>query len=165
LKGIHYLIKAFQNLKRRHKPLKLVIAGKGDFEPYLRKIAQGTKDIIFIGYVDSMKAKKVLYENCLTVVVPSIYETFPMVVLEAMACSKPVIASNVGGIRLLVKDEKNGFLVKPRDIEGIETSIRRLCEDPELSRKMGNTGRRLVEEEFSVDMMVNGTLKVYESLL
>jgi glycosyltransferase involved in cell wall biosynthesis len=165
LKGIHYLIKAFQNLKKRHKLLKLVIAGKGEFEPYLRKIAQGTNDIIFIGYVDSIMVKKALYENCLTVVVPSMYETFPMVVLEAMVCSKPVIASNVGGIRLMVKDGRNGFLVKPGDTKGIETSIRRLCEDPELSRKMGNIGRRLVEEEFSVDEMVNSTLKVYESLL
>jgi glycosyltransferase involved in cell wall biosynthesis len=165
LKGIQYLIKAFQNLKKRDKLLKLVIAGIGDFEPYLRKIAQGAEDIIFIGYVDSIMIKKLLYENCLTVVVPSIYETFPMVVLEAMACSKPVIASNAGGIPLLVKHGKNGFLVKPRDIVGIETYIRRLHEDLGLGRKMGALGRRFVEEEFSVDKMVDSTLKVYESLL
>jgi len=165
LKGIQYLIKAFQNLKKRHKLLKLVIAGKGEFEPYLRKVAKDTKDILFIGYVDSVMIKKLLYGNCLAVVVPSIYETFPMVVLEAMVCSKPVIASNAGGIPLLVKHGENGFLVKPRDTGGIETSIRKLCEDPELSRKMGILGRRLVEEEFSVDKMVDSTLKVYESLL
>jgi glycosyltransferase involved in cell wall biosynthesis len=152
-------------LKKRYKLLKLVIAGTGDFEPYLRRIAQDTEDIIFIGYVNSMAIKKSLYENCLTVVVPSIYETFPMVVLEAMTCSKPIIASNVGGIPLLVEHGKNGFLVKPKDVGGIETSIRRLCEDPELGRKMGVFSRRLVEEEFSVDKMVNSTLKVYQSLL
>jgi len=165
LKGIHYLIRAFQNSKKRHKLLKLVIAGTGDFEPYLRKVAKVTEDILFIGYVDSMMIKKSLYENCLAVVVPSIYETFPMVVLEAMVCSKPVIASHTGGIPLLVKHGKNGFLVKPKDIRGIETFIRILCEDSELRRKMGILGRRLVEEEFSVDKMVDGTLKVYESLL
>lgn len=167
LKGIQYLINAFLNLKKSHKyqRLKLAIAGRGDFEPYLKKIAQGSKDIMFIGYVDSMMAKKVLYENCLAVAVPSIYETFPMVVLEAMICSKPVIASNVGGIPLLVKHGRNGFLVKPRDIGGIEISINRLCEDPELGGKMGILGKRLVEEEFSVDKMVGSTLKVYDSLL
>jgi len=165
LKGIQYLIKAFQNLKKRHRLLKLVIAGKGDFEPHLRKIAKGTEDIIFAGYVNSLTIKKSLYENCLTVVVPSVYETFPMVVLEAMVCSKPVIASNVGGIPIMVRHGENGFLVKPGDVGGIETSIRRLCEDSELRREMGIIGRRLVEEEFSVDKMVSGTLKVYESLL
>lgn len=165
LKGIQYLIKAFQNLKKRHKLLKLAIAGKGDFEPYLRKIAQGTEDIIFTGYVDSMTIKKLLYENCLTVVVPSIYETFPMVVLEAMACSKPVVASNVGGIPSMVKHGKNGFLVKPKDVTGLEISISKLCADPNLRSKMGLFGRKSVKEEFTVDRMVNETLKVYESLI
>jgi glycogen(starch) synthase len=165
LKGIQYLIKAFLNLKKRHKLLKLVIAGIGVFEPYLRRIAQGTKDIIFIGYVDSMTTKKLLYENCLTVVVPSIYETFPMVVLEAMTCSKPVVASNVGGIPSIVKHGKNGFLVKPKDVRGLEISISKLCADPDLRSGMGLLGRKSVEEEFTVDRMVDKTLKVYESLL
>jgi len=164
LKGIHYLIKAFQSIKKENTKLKLVIAGTGDFEPYLRKIAQGTSDILFIGYVDSLMIKKLLYENCLAVVVPSIYETFPMVVLEAMACSTPIIGSNVGGIRSMVRHRKNGFLVKPKDVGGLEMSIKKLYEDPNLRRKMGIFSRELVEKEFTVDKMVSETLKVYESL-
>jgi glycosyltransferase involved in cell wall biosynthesis len=165
LKGVQYLIKAFQNLKKRYKLLKLIIAGTGDFEPYLRKIAQGTEGIIFIGYVDSVMIKKFLYENCLTVVVPSIYETFPMVVLEAMACGKSVVASNVGGIPSMVKHGRNGFLVKPGDAGGLEVFISKLCADPNLRSRMGLLGRKSAEEEFTVDKMVNETLKVYESLL
>ena len=165
LKGVHFLIRAFQNIKKEHTKLKLVIAGKGEFEPYLRKIALGTRDILFIGYVDSLMIKKLLYENCLTVVVPSIYETFPMVVLEAMACSKPVIGSNVGGIRSLIKHGKNGFLVKPGDIKSLEKFIKVLYRNPNLRKSMGLFGRKLVEKEFTVDKMVNETLKVYESLL
>jgi glycogen(starch) synthase len=165
LKGIHYLIKAFQNIKKEHANLKLVIAGSGDFEPYLRKIASGTKDILFIGYVDSLMVKKLLYENCLTVVVPSIYETFPMVVLEAMVCGKPVVASNVGGICSMIKHGENGFLVKPRDIGKLEIFIKKLYEDPNLRRKMGLFGRKLLEKEFTIDKMVNETLAVYNSLL
>ena len=164
LKGVHYLIKAFQSIKKEHTKLKLVIAGRGDFEPYLRKIALGTRDILFIGYVDSLMVKRLLYENCFTVVVPSIYETFPMVVLEAMVCSKPVVASNVGGIRSMIKHGKNGFLVKPKDVRGLEFFINRLYENPDLRRKMGMFGRKLLEKEFTVDKMVDGTLKVYESL-
>jgi glycosyltransferase involved in cell wall biosynthesis len=165
LKGVHYLIKAFQSIKKEHTNLKLVIAGSGDFEPYLRKIALGTRDILFVGHIDSLAVKKLLYEKCFTVVVPSIYETFPMVVLEAMVCSKPVVASNVGGIRLLIKHGKNGFLVKPKDVRGLEAFINKLYEDPNLRKKMGMFGRKLVEKEFTVGKMVDETLKVYESLL
>jgi len=165
LKGVHYLIKAFQNIKKEHTKLKLVIAGTGDFEPYLRKIALGTRDILFMGYVDSLMIKKLLYENCFTFVLPSIYDTLPMVVLEALACSKPVIASNVGGVSSLIKHGKNGFLVKPKDVRGLGLFINRLYENPNLRRKMGMFGRKLVEKEFTVDKMVDKTLKVYESLL
>jgi len=162
LKGIHYLIKAFKNVKKEYTKLKLVIAGIGNFEPFLRKIAFGTRDIFFIGYVDSLMIKKELYENCITVVVPSIYETFPMVVLEAMACSKPVIASNVGGIRSMIKQGKNGFLVKPRDVRSIEKFIKMLYEDPKLRKRMGSFSRKLIEKKFSVNKMVDKTLKVYK---
>lgn len=164
-KGVHYLIKAFQNIKKECRELKLVIAGSGDFEPYLRKIALGTKDIFFTGFINSIMKKKLLYENSLAVVVPSIYETFPMVVLEAMACGKPIIASNVGGIRSMIKHGKNGFLTKPKDVRALGTFIKRLYKDPNLRRKMGISSKRSVEKEFTISRMVDRTLKVYKSLL
>lgn len=165
LKGIQYLIKAFQRIRKKNNGLKLVIAGRGEFEPYLRRIASGTNGILFVGHVYSTVTKRLLYENCLAVVLPSIYETFPMVVLEAMACGKPVIATNVGGIPLLVRNGENGFLVEPKDVGALESSIRILLEDANLRRKMGISGRKLVEKNFTSDKMVSDTLKVYESLL
>lgn len=164
-KGVHYLIKAFQGIKQENEGPKLVIAGRGDFEPYLRKIAAGRGDILFVGHVDSIYVKKLLYENCQAVVVPSTYETFPMVVLEAMACAKPVIASNVGGIHLLVEHGKNGFLVEPKDVASLQSFIKMLNADQDLRRKMGAEGRKLVEKEFTADKMSRQTLRVYESLL
>ena len=165
LKGAQYLIKAFRTIKNEYPKLKLVIVGTGQFENYLRNLAHGVEDVVFTGYVDSLTDKKLLYENCLAVVVPSLYEGLPMVVLEAMAYSKPVLASNVGGTPMLVKHGKNGFLVKPGDPKSLEKSIRILFEDANLRKKMGSFGRRLVEKEFTVDRMVGKTLKVYESLL
>jgi len=165
LKGAQYLIRAFQNVKREDKKLKLVIAGRGEFESYLKKIALGKSDIIFTGHVESIAIKKSLYQNSLALVVPSRYETFPMVVLEAMACGRPIIASNVGGIPLLVEHGKNGFLVKPGDIRALETFIKVLRGDPDLGRKMGTNSRRMVETQFSADKMTDETLKVYDSLL
>jgi glycosyltransferase involved in cell wall biosynthesis len=165
LKGVQYLIKAFSSIREEYSKLKLVIVGTGDFENYLRNLAHGIDDVVFTGYVDSLADKKVLYENCLAVVVPSLYEGLPMVVLEAMACRKAVIASDVGGIPVLIRHGKNGFLAKPEDSKSFEKFIRTLLEDANLREKMGSFGRRLVEKEFTLDRMASKTLKVYKSLV
>ena len=164
-KGIQFLIKAFRSLKGRHGDLKLVIAGTGDFEGYLRQIAAGSEDVIFVGHVSSLAVKKSLFENCLAVAVPSIYETFPMVALEAMCCSKPIIASDVGGLKILVRQNKNGLLMKPEDELSIAESILLLKNDAERARKMGLYGRKLVETDFTVENMVNRTVQLYDAML
>jgi len=164
LKGVQYLIKAFSTIKKEYSKIKLVIVGRGDFQDYLRNLAQGIDDVVFTGYVDSLADRKLIYENCVAVAVPSLYEGLPMVVLEAMACRKAVIASDVGGIPLLIRHGKNGFLAKPGNPESLEKFIRRLLEDPNLRKNMGCFGRKLVEEEFTVDKMVSKTIRVYKSL-
>jgi len=163
-KGVQYLIAAFRTIKKEYTDLKLAIVGTGDFENYLRQLAHGIEDVVFTGYVDSLKVKKTLYENSLVVVVPSLYEALPMVVLEAMAYSKPVIASNVGSVPLLVKHGQSGFLVRPGDSKSLEMFIRMLYDDGNLRKNMGSFGRKLVEKEFTVDKMVLETLKVYKSI-
>lgn len=165
LKGAQYLVKAFRVIKKEYADLKLVIVGTGPFLSSLRNFAHGIEDVVFTGYVDSLVDKKRLYENCLAVVVPSLYEGLPMVILEAMACRKAVIASDVGGVPTLIRHGKNGFLAKPRDPKSLEKFIRILFEDANLRKNMGSFGRKLVEKEFTVDKMVDETLKVYESLL
>jgi len=163
-KGVQYLITAFRTIKKEYANLKLVIAGTGDYENYLRNLAYNIEDIVFIGYVESLAVKKLLYENCLAVVVPSLYEALPMVVLEAMASRKAVIASDVGDIPLLMRHGKNGFLAKPGDSKSLEKFVRILLEDANLRKNMGSFGRRLVEKEFTIDKMVSETLRVYKSL-
>jgi glycosyltransferase involved in cell wall biosynthesis len=164
LKGAQFAIEAFKSIRMEHPNLKMAIVGKGDFENHLRDLARGIKNLVFTGYVSSLKIRKTLYENSLLVVVPSLYEALPMVVLEAMACGKAVVASNVGGIPLVVRNGESGFLAKPGDSKDLERLINILCEDSKLRESMGSFGRRLVEKEFSVDRMVDRTLKVYESL-
>jgi len=165
LKGVDYLIEAFKKVQEKHPNLKLVIAGRGDFEPYLRRIACRMKRVIFLGFVDSIRLKKLLYEASLAVVLPSpVYETSPMVILEAMSCSKPVIATNVGGSPHIIRHGENGFLSKPRDPVNLAKLINVLYEDRALGRRMGMLGRELVEKEFALDRMVSETLKVYDSI-
>jgi len=163
-KGVQYLIATFRRLKKEYANLKLVIVGTGDFEDYLRNLVHGTEDIVFTGYVGSLTTKKLLYGNCVAVVVPSLYEALPMVVLEAMACRKAIVASDAGGIPFLIRHGKNGFLAKPGDSKDLEKFIRILLEDVNLRKNMGSFGRKLVEKEFTVDKMVRETLRVYDLL-
>ena len=165
LKGVDYLIRAFGIVRKECKDLKLIIMGSGPSEPHLKKLAHDVEGILFIGHVDSPMIKKLMYESCLTVVVPSMHETLPTVIMEAMACSKPVIATSVGGNPSLVNNGKNGFLVMPKDSENIAHFIKILYENPDLGKKMGSHGRELMEKEFSSEKMTTETLKVYELLL
>jgi glycosyltransferase involved in cell wall biosynthesis len=163
VKGVEYLIEAFKSIRKKFPKLKLVIAGRGNYESYLKSSACDLKDVFFVGFV-SLQAQKFLYENSLAVVVPSLHETFPFVPLEAMACSKPVVASNVGGVRLMVRHGKNGFLTRPRNSRDLAKFIMLLCQTPDLSRKMGISGREIVEKEFTVGKMVSETLGIYKLL-
>ncbi len=165
LKGVDYLIRAFGIARKECKDLKLVVMGSGPCEPHLKDIARDIEGVVFIGHVDSPNIKRLLYESCLTVVVPSMHETLPTVVIEAMAHGKPVIATNVGGNPFMVKNGKNGFLVTPKNTESMSRFIRILYQNPDLGKKMGAYGRELVEKEFSYEKMTTETLKVYESLI
>lgn len=169
-KGIQYLIEAFRWIKTKMKGecarnLKLAIAGTGDFEHVLKQQIDGLEGVVFTGFVDSAEAKKSICSNSLAVVTPSLYEAFPMVILEAMACSKPVIASGVGDIPMLIENGVNGFLVAPRDVKGLARSIETLCEDSELCRNMGSLNRSLVKENYTAEKMTARTVETYRRLV
>lgn len=165
LKGVDSLIRAFKIVRATHKNLKLAIVGKGPFEPYLRKMAAGIPGVVFTGYVDDPAARKLLYENCLGLLVPSFHEVLPTVIIEAMACSKPIIATNVGGNPFMIKHGKNGFLVEAKDSEGIANYMKVLHENCSLRKNLGKFGRDFMEKTFVIERTVGETAKVYESLL
>jgi glycogen(starch) synthase len=165
LKGVDYLVDAFRLVHEEFRDVKLVIAGDGPSMPHLKSIARDLDNVLFIGRVNSPNIKRLLYESCSVVAVPSLHETLPTVVLEAMMNEKPVIATNVGGNPLMVRNGENGFLVAPKDSKSLSQSIKTLCQNPDLRKKMGACGRKMLERKFSCERMVNETLKVYETLL
>lgn len=99
------------------------------------------------------------------VCLPSYREGLPKVLLEAAACGRPMITTDVPGCREVVINGYNGLLVPPRNAAALAASIRRLIEDPEQRLRMGERGRELVEAEFSDDKVVQQTLAVYRELL
>lgn len=98
-------------------------------------------------------------------ILSSHYEGCPNVILEYMACSKPVIASDVGGCAELVINGKTGFIVPHRKPKELSDKIISLVKDAELRKKMGQEGRRRVEEFFDVKVMAKNTEKIYSELI
>jgi glycogen synthase len=165
IKGVDYLIEAFSLFHEEFKETKLIIAGSGPASLYLRSASRNLDSVKFIGQVTSQSIKKLLYENCFVVVVPSVHDTLPTVIMEAWANKKPIIATNVGGIPFMMRNGENGFLVAPKDRRSISELIKKLYMDPKLREKMGASGRKTAEDKFSFKKMITETIKVYEELI
>ncbi|MBC7119211.1 MAG: glycosyltransferase family 4 protein, partial [Methanobacteriaceae archaeon] len=134
-KGIEYLIKAKKYLK---KDSKLVIVGGGPLLKKLKDITkkENIKDVLFTGPrtdINNIMAAADI------IVLPSISEGFPIVLLEAMAMGKPVVATKVGGIPEIV-DEKVGILVEPKNPRRLADAIEKLLSDEKLRKKLGENG-------------------------
>ena len=99
------------------------------------------------------------------VVLPSYREGFPKVLLEAAACARPLVATDVPGCRAIVKDGINGFLVSPKDPISLCQALVKLLQDPALRARMGAQGREIVVKEFSVERISRETLALYRELL
>jgi len=99
-------------------------------------------------------------------VLPSTYgEGVPKTLLEAGACARPIIASDVPGCREVVRPGETGLLVPARDIQGLADAIAALAGDPPRRAAMGRAGRALVEREFAENIVARETLAVYDAAL
>jgi glycosyltransferase involved in cell wall biosynthesis len=96
---------------------------------------------------------------------PSLGEGFPLAVLEAMACGRPVVATTVGGVPEAVVDGQTGYLVPPGEVEPFVEATLRLLRDRAAAERMGLEGRRRVETHFSLTRFVNGVQSLYDELL
>lgn len=98
------------------------------------------------------------------VCLPSYREGLPKVLIEAAACGRPIVATDVPGCREIVLHGKNGLLVPARNFTALADALQRLIEDTVLRRKMGKDGRELAVSEFSVEKVVHQTLDLYQEL-
>jgi len=147
LKGVQYLIQAFKNIDCNSK---LIIVGDGPYRKNLKKLAEKNKKIFFKGHLPLWKVKNEM-SKCSMLILPSLSEGTPLVLIEAMACSKPVIASSVGGIPEIVKNGFNGFLIKQGDVKDLSDKISFLLNNPKKIQEMGLNGRGFVKERFSIN--------------
>ncbi len=154
-KGFDLLVRAFARLER--SDLRLRIAGGGPEEEALKALAkaEGVADRIdFLGStphaecLELIRGARIFAIPCRTS--PSgDRDGIPVVLMEAMAAGRPVIAGRLESIAELVEDGKSGLLVPPDDVDALAAALGRLVADGEVRRNMGLAGRARVEEEFS----------------
>ncbi len=171
-KGLTYLLKAFAALipspslkGRGEQDLRLVIAGNGDLEVSLKQEAQdlGISDrVIFTGYLDDLPNLMQLFD---IFVLPSLQEACSLACAEAMSQSKPVVGTRVGGIAEQVSDRETGFIVNPRDPEGLAAKLAELIATQDLRDRFAKNGYARYHQLFSNETMLTKTAELYDQLL
>ncbi len=156
-KGLENLLKALAQLVTKPSLSRTIlnVVGDGEMLEYYKKMAQGLgleKSVIFNDNVDNIKLVD-FYNYCDCLVLPSINqgEAFGLVLLEAMACSRPVITSNLPGVRSVFKNGKQGLLVRPGDVNDLAEKLKILLGNRKKAQAMGLAGRELVENKYTWD--------------
>jgi glycosyltransferase involved in cell wall biosynthesis len=166
LKGVEYLIEAFAKLKKERDDIVLIIVGEGGSWGELELLSKnlGIEDsVCFTGFVDNSDLAA-YYLLCDVCVVPSIThgrsDIWVHVVNDAMEAGKPVVATDaVGAAFDMVKDGINGFMVPEKDSEALYKAIKKIISEPALAKRMGEASKRIVEEGFKYEHMVDGFIE------
>jgi glycosyltransferase involved in cell wall biosynthesis len=160
-KGHNFLLEAVRQLPEAV----FVLAGSGPEGEALQAQARAlaiADRVLFLGHRPDVPD---LLASCDLFVLPSLYEGFPLSILEAMAAGKAVVATAVGGVPEAVLDGQTGLLVPPADPAALANAIRSLLSAPSLAAKMGAGGKARVQSAFSVDVMAQQICHTYEELL
>ncbi len=163
-KGQRHLVDAAAEVVRQQPDARFIIAGEGELgESIAHQIRshQLEKHVFLVGFRTDVLS---LHKAFDIFVMSSVTEGLGTSLLDAMACGKPVVATRTGGIPEVVADGETGFLVPPRDHAAMADAIVRLLADPPLRQRMGAAGLARVQEQFTVERMVQDTLHVYERL-
>ena len=164
-KGLEHLIRGMKNVLSKRTDVFLVLVGKGKNEKKLTRLSLQlgiAENVVFEGFVEE-KSLPAYYTSCDIFVLPSLQEGFGMVLVEAMACGKPVIASNNTAIPEVVGDA--GVLVDPRSPNGLADAIIDLLNDEEKMRELGEKALKRVQENFTWDSSADKLLRIYRGLM
>lgn len=166
-KGVADLLKATEKIINKGvSNFHLLIAGSGKEEKQLKEYVAKNKlqDYVdFLGWVANDQ-KPILFEKADVLVLPSYNEGLPMAILEAMSYGLPIISTNVGSIAEVVKNEKNGFLINPGDVEALSDAMTELILKPEVWKKESSESRIICGNKFSEDIFFSSVEKVYRGL-
>ena len=147
-KGLKYLLEAYCRLKWDHPNIRLIVVGPGNLDKDSQGIlsARNPEDVVFVGSVSYQDLPRYYASADIYCSPATGQESFGIVLLEAMACGKPIVASAIEGYMGIVKDGQQGLLFPKRDSQALAQSLAHLIENPQYARQLGETGRGLVEQ-------------------
>jgi glycosyltransferase involved in cell wall biosynthesis len=169
-KGLDVLLGAIRIMKMEFPDLKLIVGGVGALKEYYMNVSKSMGlggNVEFVGHVPQEKLAE-YYNSCRLFVLPSTdptRETFGIVLLEAMACEKPVVATEIAGAAEDILGNKAGLVVSPGDKVELAEAMLRILRNQELATKMGSAGRRMVEKKYNWRRVAEQTSKLYEELV
>ena len=164
-KGHRFFISAFSEVVKKYTSCVALIIGDGPAE---ENIKQQIKELNIEKYVHLCGVKKnmkYIYNNIDYLVIPSLTEGLPYVLLEAMLYKVPVLSTHVGGIPDLITNGATGYLVPPGDVESLRNGMENLLNNPEKSQKMAENAYVLVKEKYFASRMVDHIGRLYGALI
>lgn len=167
-KGVHVLIRAMAYIEEHAPGARLTFVGSDcGMRGYLEQKRLQLKFPENISFVEQLPRRQLVeyYQRSTVCVIPSIWENYPYVCLEAMACGKPVVASNIGGLKDMIADRESGILVSAGSSLELGQAIVSLLKDEHLSKSIAIKARRTIEERYSPEKIARQTLEVYEGLI
>ncbi|MBD1390969.1 glycosyltransferase family 4 protein [Neiella sp. HB171785] len=164
-KGHRILLQALPCILQQVPNLKVIFFGKGPEQQNLHELINQlnlTEHVTLAGFRTDMDA---LLPGLDLVVHPAFMEGLGVSLLQASCCAVPVVAGRAGGIPEAVRDDVNGTLVEPGDVDGLRDAILALLLDQPLRQRIGQQGRQLMLDEFSIQAMADANADLYERLL
>ena len=164
MKGVDILLKSIASSHTGDNQISCSIVGDGPFKKTLQQLAcelDIADKVIFAGACTNVLP---YLQKASCFVLPSRSEGMPNVLLEAMACEVPIIATSVGGIPDIIKDGRNGLLIPPDDVQALSLALATLLQDRDLADRLGKQARMDVEEHFSIDKVADAYLALYHTL-
>lgn len=167
--GIEILIRAFNDLIAKHKNIYLKIVGKGTNEMEYKKLIKDLNiedSVEFLGFIEHSKLPA-LFAGFDIFVMPSVVEdeSFGVAAVEASATGLPVVATDVGGVSEVVKDNVTGYLIEKKNVEKLAAAIEKLILDPQLRLNMGKAGRDYVVQRYNWEENLLAMKNLYEKIL
>ncbi len=162
-KSLDFLIKSFYEFKKNNNKSKLIIIGSGPETKKLKNLSINlnlTDDIIWINYLENV-LKILKISNVF--VLPSKYEGFGLVLLEAMYAKIPIIATKVSAIPEVIKHDWNGLLIKHGDIKDLNEKLK-IIKQNKINAKLIKNSQKTLIEKFNFNKMVNETSKIYKQV-
>lgn len=166
-KGVHILLEALDYIKT---PICLAVVGPIEhnsikiLEMIKEKNSKGRHKVMYLGPLDQPDIIK-WYQKASILVLPSFWEAFPIVILEALACETAVIATSIGGIHEIIKNGETGILVKSSNSFQIANAIQYLLNNDDARRKMASKGREQVVNQYSLEVATKKLCDIYSQLL